>query len=58
MKKHYGLLVIGAVISMTFLAFKPDKPSKPETDRYIVIAWNEPGMHYANQVLCHFEWVI
>jgi len=51
-------LVIGAVISMTFLAFKPDKPSKPETDRYIVIAWNEPGMHYANQVLCHFEWVI
>lgn len=49
MKKLYALLIISVVIPMTFLAFTTDKPTKPETDQYIVIAWNDLGMHCANQ---------
>jgi len=49
MKKLFTLLVIGLVIPVILGSFKPENPSTPETDEYIVIAWNDLGMHCANQ---------
>ncbi|MEI6455041.1 MAG: T9SS type A sorting domain-containing protein [bacterium] len=49
MKKVFTLSVIGVLIPLMFLSFSPDRPSNPETDQYLVIAWNDLGMHCANQ---------
>ncbi len=48
MKKLFTFFVIGVLIPMIFLSFSPGQPTKPETDQYLVIAWNDLGMHCAN----------
>jgi len=48
MKKIIAILIMGIIVPMMFGSFKPEKPSKPQADEYIVIAWNDLGMHCAN----------
>jgi hypothetical protein len=48
MKKVIAILVIGMIIPVMLVSFKPVKPLKPQTDEYVVIAWNDLGMHCAN----------
>ncbi len=46
MKKIYALVAFGIIIPLVFAAFSPPAPA---TEKYIVIAWNDLGMHCANQ---------
>jgi hypothetical protein len=51
MKKLFFFLMAGIVLSSFLVAFSPGndpKPAKPATTNYIVIAWNDLGMHCAN----------
>ncbi|MCX6278426.1 MAG: T9SS type A sorting domain-containing protein [Bacteroidetes bacterium] len=48
MKKIILSLISIAVIPAIFMSFKPDEKDRPLTDQYIVIAWNDLGMHCAN----------
>ncbi|MEI7980118.1 MAG: T9SS type A sorting domain-containing protein [Bacteroidota bacterium] len=49
MKKLFTIPVMGILISLTLTSFSQKDPLKPQTDEYIVIAWNDLGMHCANQ---------
>ena len=49
MKKFTSFLVIGILIPFIFEAFAPSGESKPAGSTYIVIAWNDLGMHCANK---------
>jgi hypothetical protein len=51
MKKLFFFLMAGIVLSSFLVAFSPGndpQPAKPATTNYIVIAWNDLGMHCAN----------
>ncbi len=48
MKKLYVLLIFGISVPVLLISFKPERPSRPETSQYLVIAWNDLGMHCAN----------
>jgi len=55
MKKILLLIILGTVIPVLFMAFTPKEKSFTPADEYIVIAWNDLGMHCANldfQNLC------
>ncbi|MGE5424170.1 MAG: T9SS type A sorting domain-containing protein [Syntrophothermus sp.] len=45
------IMVITVILLMVPLlnSFRPGEKSKPSTDEYLVIAWNDLGMHCANQ---------
>jgi hypothetical protein len=49
MKKIYALFLIGILVPLLFEAFTPGPVARPATDQYIVIAWNDLGMHCANK---------
>jgi len=49
MKKLFAIVVIGIAIPLVLVSFKPGKHFKHQADEYIVIAWNDLGMHCANQ---------
>lgn len=51
MKRIATLLMLGIVFPAVFLAYKPKDGGKsvPASQPYIVIAWNDLGMHCANQ---------
>jgi hypothetical protein len=49
MKKLLTLLIAGLLIPLLFIAFKPHEKSEPQANDYLVIAWNDLGMHCANQ---------
>ena len=48
MKKLSALFSVGIILPLMLVSFKPEKPTKPETAQYVVIAWNDLGMHCAN----------
>ncbi len=48
MKKHILFLAVAMAVPILLLALKPAVPSKPATEQYIIIAWNDLGMHCAN----------
>ncbi len=48
MKKLFLLLMAGIGLSFVLVAFSTGKPDKPANVNYIVIAWNDLGMHCAN----------
>lgn len=48
MKKIFFSLMAGLAILLMLVAFVPEKTTKPSTVNYIVIAWNDLGMHCAN----------
>ena len=45
MKKIFAFLAITVAIPVLLMAFKPQEPKGPTTDQYILIAWNDLGMH-------------
>jgi hypothetical protein len=49
MKKIFTTLLTGLVIIMSFTASSPGDSKVPATDTYIVVAWNDLGMHCANK---------
>jgi len=49
MKKVITVFVLGILISILFVAFTPGETAKPATGNYIVVAWNDLGMHCANK---------
>lgn len=50
MKKLFTLIIIGILVPILFIAFVPAKKiATPKDGTYIVIAWNDLGMHCANQ---------
>jgi hypothetical protein len=49
MKKVISLFGLGILISILFVAFTPVENAKPATGNYIVVAWNDLGMHCANK---------
>ena len=48
MKKLYLLVILGISVPLLLVSFKPVKPANPTADQYILIAWNDLGMHCAN----------
>lgn len=48
MKKVYFLILVALAIPFLFAAFAPYKPEKTNSGQYLVIAWNDLGMHCAN----------
>jgi hypothetical protein len=48
MKKQFTIVMLFGIISLTLMSFEPKKSHAPLTDQYIVIAWNDLGMHCAN----------
>jgi hypothetical protein len=49
MKKFFTLLIIALALPLVFAAFSAGDKSGPLTDTYIVIAWNDLGMHCSNK---------
>jgi len=48
MKKTRTFLAIILFISLLFTAFSPEESKSPAIDTYIVLAWNDLGMHCSN----------
>jgi hypothetical protein len=48
MKKLVSLFTITVAIPLLLMAFTPQEQQGPATDQYIVVAWNDLGMHCAN----------
>jgi hypothetical protein len=50
MKKNSILIMLGLVVPIIFMAFIPESKEKsaPINPQYIVVAWNDLGMHCAN----------
>ncbi|MCX6268555.1 MAG: hypothetical protein NTW16_14560 [Bacteroidetes bacterium] len=48
MKKLISFFTIAVAIPLLLMAFTPREQQGPTTDQYIVIAWNDLGMHCAN----------
>jgi hypothetical protein len=50
MKKLFTILTVGIIIPVLFMALIPVKKiASPKADTYVVIAWNDLGMHCSNQ---------
>ena len=49
MKKLFLYPFTALCIYLVLVAFNPKEKKSPATDQYIVIAWNDLGMHCANQ---------
>jgi hypothetical protein len=49
MKKVLYIFVLGISISLIFAAFTPKEIAKPTANNYIVVAWNDLGMHCSNK---------
>jgi hypothetical protein len=49
MKKIALFSFLGLALFAAFAAFKPHEKQSPAADQYIVISWNDLGMHCANQ---------
>ena len=48
MKKLFTFFTITVAIPLLLMAFTPQEQKGPATDEYIVVAWNDLGMHCAN----------
>jgi hypothetical protein len=48
MKKTFTVISTVLILSFLLVSFQTEKPLKPVTTNYIVIAWNDLGMHCAN----------
>lgn len=48
MKKTFVMLMTVLLLSFVLVSYQPGTPQQPETPNYIVIAWNDLGMHCAN----------
>ena len=49
MKKIVLLSIVGLAFYLGLVSFNPKGNGSPGNDQYIVIAWNDLGMHCANQ---------
>ena len=49
MKKIFTLLGLGITVSILFMASSPQEKAGPRANEYIVIAWNDLGMHCSNK---------
>ena len=50
MKKYFTLFIVAFLVPVLFLAFTPkDQKTAKLTDSYIVLGWNDLGMHCANK---------
>jgi hypothetical protein len=49
MKKIFTLLAAGLMITLLFVGSSPKETKAPSTDTYVVIAWNDLGMHCGNK---------
>ncbi len=49
MKKTVTIIAICVLIPFLFIASSPIQEKAPATDTYVVIAWNDLGMHCANK---------
>jgi hypothetical protein len=49
MRKIFIILIVGLMVPLVFTAFTKKEKDSPSSGTYIVIAWNDLGMHCANQ---------
>ena len=49
MKKNLLIMALAMIVPLLLLSFAPGDTRHPSTDSYVVIAWNDLGMHCANK---------
>ncbi len=53
MKKMITFFPVTLLVALIFMASSPKEVAAPTTDTYILIAWNELGMHCSNKIFAN-----
>jgi len=57
MKRRFTYFAFILILPLLFSASSPDGSKAPATDTYIVIGWNDLGMHCANKQQEFYEYM-